>query len=661
MPVRETERIDLSRNARDSAATAELLALAERRATGKLAVGAGGVQVAVYLLHGDLIAAAAPDDERRLLDNALELGLIDEQTHERLQRDMEDDASVFGVLLDVGGDPFDDVLLARFHQNLCDYLSSTTPPVFEDLAAVFVENVQIGHDTHALIERACTECDVALRLDLDEMLVLGHGPVGDDPARVLAADLLNDSPRVVRELLHEIPLEPTQARMAIASLVADGVAMPSGSRTSIDGFEDLEDFESMEDQTSEEAAPIAEPGMDLPAAADPDELPTLDPPTNRPDRTPDVADVIVLEDLSVDGESTPEEDVDDPPTVGHDISMELPPSRDPPTVALEPIDGPERSVEVNTLVPALDPSGLDLSTADLPPSPFPNRDDEPVDDEPTQHVPGSPNEAERGAPKSLANWLEASHEVDEEELDFFSDHDADRGGDGDGAFSTADHHRDIVTVGTPAPPLTRELPAGPPPAMAPDSAPTAAEPATASLPPTPLTGPMVRAVVPSGSQVSPSPTTARISPTGGPPNNGVTAGTLRSRPIRYGAPPLTPGEARTKLQVANEVLGTVVDAFDVADGRGRGRAVVQLLVDGVSRRFAPLMKDLTVSDRGALPREALLKNLSTRPVPEHRMLLHNSLVDIIERALSSAADALPEEHLDTVLESVAGYRKRLGL
>ena len=57
----------------------------------------------------------------------------------------------------------------------------------------------------------------------------------------------------------------------------------------------------------------------------------------------------------------------------------------------------------------------------------------------------------------------------------------------------------------------------------------------------------------------------------------------------------------------------------------------------------------------------MLRNLFNRPATEHRQLLHKCLVDIIERALSSAADELPEDHFDHVLASVAGYRQRLGL
>ncbi len=131
--------------------------------------------------------------------------------------------------------------------------------------------------------------------------------------------------------------------------------------------------------------------------------------------------------------------------------------------------------------------------------------------------------------------------------------------------------------------------------------------------------------------------------------------------VRYGSPVITEAEATTKVHVTNEVLGAVVQAFDDSEGVGRGRAIVQLLVDGAPMRFTALLRDLRVDEGGGLPERQVLHNLFGRPAGEHRQLLNGGLVDLIDRALSSAADELPEEHLDEVLTRVAGYRQRLGV
>jgi hypothetical protein len=202
---------------------------------------------------------------------------------------------------------------------------------------------------------------------------------------------------------------------------------------------------------------------------------------------------------------------------------------------------------------------------------------------------------ENGAPASFEAWLaDAEEATGADDLDFFSDHDTNRGADGDGRFKTDTHHLDKVEVGT-------------------------------------LSGEHAR----------------------GTPAEAPHAG--------FGAPVLSEADARQKIRVANDVLSAVSAAFDIAEGMGRGRAVLQLLVDGGPSQFAPLLQDLVVSEHGALPAAGVLSNLAERPPTEHRRLLNDSLVDLIDRALSSAADELPEEQLDDVLSAIAGYRQRLGL
>lgn len=212
---------------------------------------------------------------------------------------------------------------------------------------------------------------------------------------------------------------------------------------------------------------------------------------------------------------------------------------------------------------------------------------------PALRVPQGPRDPSgAGNLTSLSAWLDAAAQVDEDELDFFSDHDYDRGSGDDGAFSTESHNLDRVEVADVQPEVLEA-----------DEAPA----------------------------------------------------------TRFSAPVLSEDEALGKLEVTNQVLNLVVRAFDEAEGNGRGRAVVQLLVDGSPSRFAPLLQDVQVLDNGSLPDREILSNLYGRPSTEHRQLINQALVDIIERALSSAADELPDDQFDRVLESVAGYRQRLGL
>jgi hypothetical protein len=216
-----------------------------------------------------------------------------------------------------------------------------------------------------------------------------------------------------------------------------------------------------------------------------------------------------------------------------------------------------------------------------------------------EHVPPPPMENGNGVPRSLSEWLaDTTLATAQDDLEFFTDHDYDRGAGAEGAFKTDQHNLDKVEV---------------------------------------------------GSMIETPPPSPKRTPLDAPHHAG------------FGAPVLSESDARAKIQVANDVLGAVAIAFDTAEGPGRGRAALQLLVDGGPSQFAALMQDVTLTESGLLPPAPLLANLAGRPPSEHRRLLNDSLVDIIERALSSAADELPEEDVDQLLEAIAGFRQRLGL
>jgi hypothetical protein len=129
--------------------------------------------------------------------------------------------------------------------------------------------------------------------------------------------------------------------------------------------------------------------------------------------------------------------------------------------------------------------------------------------------------------------------------------------------------------------------------------------------------------------------------------------------LNFGAPRLEDGEARQKLAVANEVVGQVAMSLDRHAGPGSGQVSVQLLLDGAPLAFAPLFHGVEVARNGRFDLEAAMRNLGRRPDAERRSLLDRGLMDLIERALSSAAAGLSEAELDEVLAAIAGYQARL--
>lgn len=55
----------------------------------------------------------------------------------------------------------------------------------------------------------------------------------------------------------------------------------------------------------------------------------------------------------------------------------------------------------------------------------------------------------------------------------------------------------------------------------------------------------------------------------------------------------------------------------------------------------------------------IIGNLRRLPEAERRTVLDASLLDLVERALAYACEALPAERIDTLLIGIAGYQQRL--
>lgn len=130
---------------------------------------------------------------------------------------------------------------------------------------------------------------------------------------------------------------------------------------------------------------------------------------------------------------------------------------------------------------------------------------------------------------------------------------------------------------------------------------------------------------------------------------------------KFSAPVLSDEDAQNKVAVAQSVLRAISAALDESKGRGRGQSALQLLFDGSPGQYKPLLTKLKAADDGSLPESALLRNLQHRPASEHRRLLNQGLLNLIDRYLAVAVEELPDEAIDHLYEGVAGYRQRLGI
>lgn len=126
--------------------------------------------------------------------------------------------------------------------------------------------------------------------------------------------------------------------------------------------------------------------------------------------------------------------------------------------------------------------------------------------------------------------------------------------------------------------------------------------------------------------------------------------------------PVSIREGKDKVRVANAALRPIIGAFDKRDGRGQGRAQLQLLLDGTSQRWRMTFESVEARTSG-LPEMAVLFNVARVGDAEQRVLLNGALADLIDRAVSLACANFDEDAIEALLRDVAGvnYREHLRL
>ncbi len=135
-------------------ATASLLASLQDGRTGCLSAAVPGVgAVQAFLMAGDVLAVHAGDDDIRLLARVSAANLVPGAELEALAESCPNPGeftdALYGVLDE---STVQGLLFERFRENLYCFLGATDVAPFEPMEALFVANIQVGHDSHALVE-----------------------------------------------------------------------------------------------------------------------------------------------------------------------------------------------------------------------------------------------------------------------------------------------------------------------------------------------------------------------------------------------------------------------------------------------------------------------------------------------------------------------------
>lgn len=690
----------------------------------------------VFVMQGAVLAAHGPDDGIWVVCRLVNNGVITERQGVSFTRAIERGARYEEILLGHVPDTLlMDVLAERFKQDLLDFICLFGKVRFEPLDAVFVDNVQVVHESFALLDDLVElrERIASLRERRAQLTVRPGPSMARRPEELRLLDLCDPS-ITLSDLVVFSPYEEGPTLLAVRSMLENGSLVSDqgirfGSRrggrsapapapeyateelfaideqlspspvqnteaftlrpedslmgTPMDEFGEMpgeEDARGGElDLFSDGFYDLGAPRGDEPVVpAATDDLAS----DEDPDALEVVADPATLDAFhdifpTSEDDPRPPPSEDEPPSysplselsslpmdgllsVGSGDGLSIDDEAEPVTaLGAEAVDAAERVAAAEL---EAEPSAGPASEPSAEPTSEPSAEvvaevvADPAAEEPRADAPAAepdgerPSEAASGAEADLVGvgdgdsvidldldrppaeglsaealrfraslFRQQAHSViNEDELAFFGDYDQDRGL-GAGGFLLEDRHLDVVDLRS-------------------------------------------ERVVRSGAEND-----SLLPDIAGDPDL-VEMGEVEDAPIdvdekvvalNFGAPRLEDGEARQKLAVANEVVGQVAMSLDRHAGPGSGQVSVQLLLDGAPLAFAPLFHGVEVARNGRFDLEAAMRNLGRRPDAERRSLLDRGLMDLIERALSSAAAGLSEAELDEVLAAIAGYQARL--
>lgn len=570
----------MQQDAHESGAAADLSRQLQLGSTGRLSTQVRGVDLDLYLMNRQVVAAESSDDIKLLLRRLYAAKALSRARVTELGNLSDMGESVFGLLLEeVDTELMEKALFDRFRDNVSRFLGVRAPAQFHPMSAVFVENFQMGHNTEELLLACAKTWRLSRYIPLSMVLRSVH-PEDATKQQVPLVERL-DGERTVRQILHDVPVEPLFGRAVLAQMLSNGIVErveiptepPPLEREYVPPPEDYAEANTTVTNLAELRATAPDPLETQETELIESEPIGPGPATEEVDDLPDDIDLDETEvvELHVSEVNAPEGvESSWPHFMGPTSDQGLPPEDDHADELRE----------------------FELASTDQG---HHEDEDEPNTwmssgyEEPNTWMSTDPNEP---SPFAQGNFgIDTG--LDDSLMEAFADHDQVRGGEADGSFSTAELDRVEVAV-------------------APDED-----------------------EVIEVDEVPASRLAARI---------------------------LSTADAERKLAVTNDALQSIAEGFDNASGSGRGRAAIQLLIEGCPSKFSPLFHDARVRNDGSLPIDHLMRNLQVRPATEHRQLLNQGLMDLIDRGMSLALDEIEDDDaIDAILDATGGFRQRLGL
>lgn len=183
-----------------------------------------GIPLQVYVMDGSLVAAHAGDDEHFLLRTLQQRGWVSETQLETLKAQATETESLYAAIMETTEDhQVREVFYERFRENLCRLLACDQPLSFQNTEIFLLPNIQLAHDSSALLEDcyATVERTLSLRESRHSELYLtgSRPPLSAAERKVLA---IFEGPLPLIEAVRRSPFESFQTWDLLVDLVDRG-------------------------------------------------------------------------------------------------------------------------------------------------------------------------------------------------------------------------------------------------------------------------------------------------------------------------------------------------------------------------------------------------------------------------------------------------------
>ena len=178
-------------------------------------------QITVYVMYGGIVGALSAQDDVQLVRRLRLASHLNDAQVRVLSTVMKADKPLLNFLFEMlSEETLHQFLYEQFLENIATFLSSTSKCSYEKLQAVFIDNLQMGHNTDFVLEHCSKLAESAASIELDIQLACAktQGCLESD---LTILELFGKGQKL-SNIIDKVPMGPLATRAQISELIHRG-------------------------------------------------------------------------------------------------------------------------------------------------------------------------------------------------------------------------------------------------------------------------------------------------------------------------------------------------------------------------------------------------------------------------------------------------------